>query len=360
MKEANQNILDLKNRLEKLRVFLEIAKKEKEIKQIESEIAKAEFWRDKEISEKKIQRFNQLKEELNRWENLNKMIAELSGQRNQELIAKAEKEINNLERLTYFSGPCDKNNALLSLHAGAGGTDAQDWAEMLLRMYVRFCEKKGWLAQVIDESRGGEAGIKSATIEIEGQYAYGFLKGEAGVHRLVRISPFDAEKMRHTSFALVQVLPELEEVEIEINPEDLKIETFRASAKGGQKVQKAETAVRITHLPTKITVSCQVERSQYQNKERALKILKSKLYQYYQDKREEEKAILRGELKSISWGNQIRSYVLHPYKMVKDHRTGYETSDVQKILDGDLDELIEERIGSGDSPLKSSCASTNL
>jgi peptide chain release factor 2 len=241
----------------------------------------------------------------------------------------------------YFKSPYDKNNALIFIHAGTGGTDAQDFSEMLMRMYLRFCEKKGWLTKVIENSLGTEAGIKSATIEVEGLYAYGFLKGESGVHRLIRISPFDAEKLRHTSFALVQVLPELEDVKIEIKPEDLKIETFRASAKGGQHMQKTETAVRITHLPTKIVVTCQTERSQYQNKERALKILKSKLYQYYQAKKEEEKAILKGELKSISWGNQIRSYILHPYKLVKDHRTGFESNKVNEILDGELDELIE-------------------
>jgi peptide chain release factor 2 len=300
-----------------------------------------DFWRDKERAEKSVRKLNRLKEDLIKRQDLEKKIEEIERGLSTADLKQIEKELDNLEKIFYFSGPYDKNNALLSLHAGTGGTDAQDWTEMLLRMYLRFCEKKGWSARIIDESRGTEAGIKSATIEIEGQYAYGFLKGEAGVHRLVRISPFDAEKMRHTSFALVQVLPELEEVEIEIKPEELKIETFRASTKGGQNVQKTETAVRITHLPTKITVTCQVERSQYQNKERALKILKSKLYQYAQAKQEEEKAILRGELKSISWGNQIRSYVLHPYKMVKDHRTGYETSDVQKILDGNLDEVIE-------------------
>jgi len=300
-----------------------------------------DFWRDKERAEKSVRKLNRLKEDLIKRQDLEKKIEEIERGLSTADLKQIEKELDNLEKIFYFSGLYDKNNALLSLHAGTGGTDAQDWTEMLLRMYLRFCEKKGWSARIIDESRGTEAGIKSATIEIEGQYAYGYLKGETGVHRLVRISPFDAEKMRHTSFALVQVLPELEEVEIEIKPEELKIETFRASTKGGQNVQKTETAVRITHLPTKITVTCQVERSQYQNKERALKILKSKLYQYAQAKQEEEKAILRGELKSISWGNQIRSYVLHPYKMVKDHRTGYETSDVQKILDGELDEVIE-------------------
>lgn len=294
-----------------------------------------QFWQNKEKAEKQVQNLNRLKKDLDKWQELEKKIEEGVD------LEKVERELADLEKLTYFSGFYDRNNALLSLHAGTGGTDAQDWAEMLLRMYLRFCQKKNWLARVIDESRGSEAGIKSAIVEIEGEYAYGFLKGETGVHRLVRISPFDAEKMRHTSFALVQILPELEEVEVEIKPEDLKIETFRASAKGGQKVQKTETAVRIIHLPTKITVACQVERSQHQNKERAMKILKSKLHQYAQSKQEEEKAVLRGELKSISWGNQIRSYILHPYKMIKDHRTDYETSDVQKVLDGDLDEIIE-------------------
>jgi peptide chain release factor 2 len=243
--------------------------------------------------------------------------------------------------LKFLIGPYDKNNAILSLHAGAGGTDAQDWTEMLLRMYQRFAEKKKWRVFLIDESRGGEAGIKSAILEIIGPYVYGFLKGEAGVHRLVRISPFDAEKMRHTSFALVNVLPEIPDPKIEIKEKDLKIEFYRASGHGGQNVQKVESAVRITHLPTKIVVSCQAERSQYQNKERALRILKSKLYQFEKAKKEEEKEKIRGRILPASWGYQVRSYVLHPYKMVKDHRTGYETNQIQKVLNGYLDELIE-------------------
>jgi len=241
----------------------------------------------------------------------------------------------------FLNGPYDKNNAILSLHAGAGGTDACDWTEMLLRMYQRFAEKKKWKVFLIDQSRGSEAGIKSATLEIIGSYAYGFLKSESGVHRLVRISPFDAEKMRHTSFALVDVLPEIPNPKIEIKEKDLKIETFRASGHGGQNVQKVESAVRITHLPTKITVSCQVERSQHQNKERAMKILFSKLYQFTQAKKEEEKERIRGRILPASWGYQIRSYVLHPYKMVKDHRTNYEESNPQKVLDGGLDKFIE-------------------
>ena len=247
-----------------------------------------------------------------------------------------------MENLTrYLINPYDKNNAILSLHSGVGGTEAQDWTEMLLRMYTRFAEKKKWRVFLIDQSVGSEAGIKSATLEIIGPYAYGFLKSEAGVHRLVRISPFDAEKMRHTSFALVDVLPEIPEPKIEIKDKDLKIETFRASAKGGQHVQKVETAVRIVHLPTKITVTCQAERSQYQNKERAMKILKSKLYQFEIAKKEEEKERIRGRVLPASWGYQARSYILHPYKMVKDHRTGYQTNEVQKVLDGDLNKFIE-------------------
>lgn len=241
----------------------------------------------------------------------------------------------------FLTGPYDKNNAILSFHAGAGGTDAQDWTETLLRMYQRYAERKKWRVFLVDESRGNEAGIKSATLEIVGSHAYGFLKSESGVHRLVRISPFDAEKMRHTSFSLVDVLPEISSAKTEIKDKDLKIEFYRASGHGGQNVQKVESAVRLTHLPTKITVNCQVERSQAQNKERAMKILISKLYQFNQSKKEEERERIRGRVLPVSWGYQARSYVLHPYKMVKDHRTNFETSDVQKVLDGGLDQFIE-------------------
>lgn len=254
---------------------------------------------------------------------------------------KLKKEFKKLEFQLLFGEKNDVNNAILAVHAGTGGVDAMDWTQMLLRMYLRYCERKGFKTKIVDETFGSEAGVKSAVVEISGKYAYGNLKSENGVHRLVRISPFDAEAMRHTSFALVEVIPEIaEDAEIEIKPEDLKIDTFRASGHGGQNIQKTESAVRITHLPTKITVVCQSERSQAQNKERALKILKSKLFQLSQAIAEAEKKQLRGEYSEAAWGNQIRSYVLQPYHLVKDHRTEYEEGDVDSVLDGKLDGFV--------------------
>jgi peptide chain release factor 2 len=238
-------------------------------------------------------------------------------------------------------GKYDSKNAILSIYAGAGGVDAQDWAEMLLRMYLKYAQKRGWRAQVLQVKAGKEAGIKNATLEIRGNSVYGFLKGEAGVHRLVRISPFNAAKLRHTSFALVEVLPEFEEPEVTIRPEDLRIDTYRASGPGGQYVNVTESAVRLTHLPTGLVAACQSERSQAENKKRALKLLYTKLHQYLVAKKEEEKVKLRGEQPSAEWGSQIRSYVLHPYKMVKDHRTGIKSSDPEKVLDGDLDKFVK-------------------
>jgi peptide chain release factor 2 len=253
-----------------------------------------------------------------------------------------KQRFSELEFFVLFSGKYDKNNAILAIHAGAGGTDAQDWTEMLLRMYLRFCEHHNLEARIIDESRGGEAGIKSVTLDVRGAYAYGWLRSEAGVHRLVRISPFDAEKMRHTSFALVEVLPELGELaEIKIDPKDLRVDTFLSSGHGGQSVQTTYSAVRITHLPTGIVVTCQNERSQTQNKETAMRVLRARLHQIFEIEREGEKQKIRGEYKSAEWGNQARSYVLHPYKLVKDHRTKFETADVESVLDGKLEEFVE-------------------
>ncbi len=251
-------------------------------------------------------------------------------------------EIRDREFQLTLSGEYDARNAILAVHAGAGGTESQDWAHMLLRMFLRWSERRRYKSEILDMSPGDEAGIKSAVISIEGKHAYGYLKAEGGAHRLVRLSPFDSAHMRHTSFALVEVLPEAEErVDVIIDPDDLRIDVFRAGGHGGQSVQKNSTAVRITHQPTGIVVSCQNERSQFQNKEYAMKVLRARLMEVELKRRAEEQARIKGEHVSAEWGSQIRSYVLHPYRMVKDHRTGYETSDTGAVLDGDLDPLIQ-------------------
>lgn len=311
-----------------------------------------DFWSDRKTAETKSRDLKALKDEVEGWHTIEQEVqswielaamAEESQRKEVEgHIATLEEQYRQLEFTLLLNDEYDQSNAIVSVHAGTGGTDAMDWAEMLARMFLRFCEQRGWKATILDESKGAEAGIKSMTFEVKGMYAYGYLKSEAGVHRLVRISPFDAEKMRHTSFALAEVVPELDDVkEVTIDPKDLRVDTFLSSGHGGQSVQTTYSAVRVVHLPTKITVSVQNERSQTQNKETAMKILRAKLNQIEIDKRAEEKSKLRGEYHEAAWGNQIRSYVLQPYRMVKDHRTKQETSQVDDVLNGQLLPFME-------------------
>ena len=303
-----------------------------------------------------MRQLSAIKEETESWLELEMKIEELAELINlsmDEGDTSLEQGIHNeidgiashLEKMEFqllLGDEYDRRDTLLAIHAGAGGTDSQDWADMLLRMYLRWAEKHSYKADLLDTSPGEEVGIKSAMIEIKGRYAYGYLKSEHGVHRLVRISPFDSDHARHTSFALVEVLPMAdEEVEIKISPDELKVDTFRSSGPGGQNVQKTSTAVRITHLPTGLVVACQSQRSQHQNKEIALRMLQARLLEIEMKRRMEERAKLKGEHLAAAWGNQIRSYVLHPYKMVKDHRTGCEIGNAAAVLDGDLDEMIE-------------------
>jgi len=257
-------------------------------------------------------------------------------------LLELEKELDQIEFKLMLNGPHDRNNAIVEIHPGAGGTESQDWADMLLRMYLRWCEKKNFRTQIVDLQQGDEAGIKSATVIVTGEYAYGYLRAEAGVHRLVRLSPFDANHRRHTSFASVSAFPDIEDdVEVEIDESDLRIDTFRSGGPGGQHVNTTDSAVRITHLPTGIVSQCQNERSQHKNKEVAMKVLKARLYEYELEKKNEEMAKIRGEKRDIAFGSQIRSYVFHPYRMVKDLRTDVEVGDVDRVMNGDLDGFIE-------------------
>jgi len=302
-----------------------------------------------------MRRLGELKGGVEGWRELKSKVAELlqlaelaaddeESSLQEEIVAEADEIISRFGELEFdlmLAGPYGRGNAFLAVHAGAGGTEAQDWAQMLLRMYLRWAERRGFKASVVETSPGEEAGVKSVLIEILGKHAYGYLKSERGVHRLVRLSPFDASHSRHTSFALVEVMPEVErDVDVKINPDDLRVDFFRSSGPGGQHMQKTSSAVRITHIPTGVVAVCQNERSQHQNKEMAMKVLRARLLELNLRKQAEEQARVKGEHVAAGWGNQIRSYVLHPYKMVKDHRTGYETSDPNAVLDGDLDDFI--------------------
>ncbi len=356
MPELVKALEELKNKVADLRLMLKLAEKQLEINELNEAVKAPDFWNYQEMATKKSKRLGYLQNEQAEWGKLAKQVKDLLEMAEMDEADKevnlreeiekqfklASEQVGKLEFNTLMSEKYDDHNAIVAIHAGSGGTEAQDWAEMLLRMYLRYVEKKSWKATILDESRGSEAGIKSVTFRVAGRYAYGYLKSEHGTHRLVRISPFDAEKMRHTSFALVEVIPEIEDGgEIKIAENDLRIDTFMAGGHGGQSVNTTYSAVRIVHLPTNLTVSVQNERSQIQNKEMALKILKSKLQKLQDEAEEAEKQKLRGEFKSPEWGSQIRSYVLHPYHMVKDLRTAYETDDHEAVLNGGLDELIE-------------------
>ncbi len=320
------------------------------VQALEAEMSRPEFWSDRLSAQAKAKELEAVRERLQNYETLRRALEDievlwdLAREEEDEATRKeVQVRLTELEKIFararvefLLTGPYDPNDCFLSINAGAGGTDAMDWAEMLLRLYTRFCEKVDFEARVVEETPGEEAGIKSATVEVRGRYAYGILKGETGVHRLVRISPFDAAHRRHTSFAAVTVTPIVPEGDVELKEEDLLIETFRSSGPGGQHMQKNETAVRITHLPTGIVVSCQNERSQYQNKTTALRILRARLRALMEQERVKRLEELRGELKEIEWGHQIRSYVLQPYQLVKDHRTGVEVGNVQAVLDGEL------------------------
>jgi len=312
------------------------------------ETEKSDFWKDLEKTKIIQKEISDLEKEIRNWSDLEteaQNLLNLADSKDAaEKFKSLESRFNKLELQTFLSGKYDKNNALLTISAGVGGRDAQDWASMLFRMYNRYCESKDWDVAVLHESLGEEGGIKSATLEVKGSYAYGYLKNEAGVHRLVRISPFSPTKLRHTSFAALEVLPEIEAKDIEIKPEDLRVDLFRSSGAGGQNVNKRETAVRVTHLPTGIAVAVQSERSQQQNREKAMQLLASKLHALQLKKEEEELAKNKKITKSAEWGAQIRSYVFHPYQMVKDHRTNCETSQIEKVMDGNLDEFIEAEL----------------
>lgn len=356
MKEILEKLNNLSGRIEKTLQIVDLNKLKKRLTELEKKMQNPEFWQERSQATKISKQAADLKEQIDRWEQLEKAVFELASlareddndldvNLNKEIEVQTtllEREFEQLELMVLMSGKHDQSAAILSIHAGAGGDDAQDWAEMLSRMYLRWAERHNLATEILDSTRGSTAGIKSITIKISGPRAYGRLQGEYGVHRLVRLSPFDADHARHTSFALVEVLPELDELEdFKIDENDLRIDTYRASGAGGQHVNTTDSAVRIIHKPTGLTVTCQNERSQASNRETALKILKAKLQHLLETQRVDEIKQIKGDYKQAAWGNQIRSYVLHPYKLVKDLRTNYEESDPEDVLNGKIDGFIE-------------------
>lgn len=326
-----------------------------EIKDLEEKSSEAGFWEDMENSQKVLQKTKQLKDKVQKYEDLKSswedtlVLIDLANEENDEgMLGEITNAVNGiceeLEKMTLqtlLSGHYDQNNAIMTFHAGAGGTEAQDWCEMLLRMYQMYAQKNGYTTQTLDLLPGDDAGVKSATIMLSGENAYGYLKAEKGVHRLVRISPFDSAGRRHTSFASIEVMPEInDDVEINIRTEDIRVDTYRASGAGGQHVNKTDSAIRITHIPTGVVVSCQTQRSQHQNREYAMRMLKSKLAEIAEQQQKEKIEDIKGVQKEIAWGSQIRSYVFHPYNLVKDHRTGFEMGNIGAVMDGDLNGFI--------------------
>ena len=356
LEELKPAITQLKEKLDELKGGLKIAQKEERIEDLEHQMAAPGFWDDPDKAQVVAQEANNLKSEVETYHGLSQKLEDVETlwemameEKDDSLQGEIEEEVENarktladLELGMLLSDQYDANNAILTLHAGAGGTEAQDWTQMLVRMYTRWAEQHGFHITVMDMQPGDEAGIKSAAFTIEGEYAYGYLKSEKGVHRLVRISPFDAAARRHTSFTAVDVMPELpDDVDVEINMDDVRVDYFRASGAGGQHVNKTSSAVRMTHIPTGIVVQCQNERSQVQNREMCMKYLRAKLFELEQEKQAQLKAEIGGEHQAIEWGSQIRSYVFHPYTMVKDHRTNVETGNIQAVMDGDIDMFIE-------------------
>jgi len=335
--------------------FFDAPRKRQELENLEKQISEPDFWNDSEKAQKIVQQRSRLEKALEQQENFETAVSdaevliefaeadESSLNELNSLITRLEKEVSIAETQSLLSGETDANNAICSIQSGAGGTDAQDWAQMLLRMYLRWAERKGFKVEILDEQAGSEAGIKSATFRVEGEYAYGLLANEAGVHRLVRISPFNSGGSRETSFASMFVSPEIDEnIKVDIQDKDLRVDTYRSTGAGGQHVNTTDSAVRITHLPTGIVVTCQNQRSQIQNRAVAMQVLRSKLYELELEKRREETAELEANKQDISFGSQIRNYVLHPYRLVKDTRTKFEVSDVEAVLDGDIDDFIKE------------------
>lgn len=351
MHEIKKKIKELLEELDRLKNVLKIEGKKKQIEELQQEMGKQNFWDDQKTASKVVKQLKEVKTDVDGWSQLYHKVVEVKelleiAQEDylneiKEELAKLDQQVEKVKLQTLFSEKFDQNNAIVEINSGAGGTEACDWAQMLFRMYSRWVEENKFTTRVLTEVRGEEAGIKNVTFFVEGVRAYGLLKSERGVHRLVRISPFDANKRRHTSFASVDILPHVaEDIEIEIKPEEIKVDTFRASGAGGQHVNVTDSAVRITHIPTGIIVGCQNERSQHQNKQVALNVLKAKLYELKEEEKSKELEKLSGTKRKIEWGSQIRSYVLHPYLLVKDHRTDFENHNAWAVLDGKLDEFM--------------------